>query len=220
MKICSVLGCNRKVYAKGLCNRHYQRKTPELVDLSTSSEEEEWRDIIGYEGFYQISNLGRVRSLPRIIMRAHKDGGIFKYRLNGRDIIPHKVAGGYLSVGLHKDGSMKNEKIHRLVCRAFHGKPSREKTFVNHIDGNKLNNIPQNLEWCSAQENNVHSQRVLGNGLTPVECVETGQKFDCITDASKQMGVNNWSIGAVLRGERKTAGGYRWRSIKTIMENN
>ena len=101
---------------------------------------EEWRDIRGYEGLYQVSNLGRVKSIPR----EKTKGGILK---------PLKDTTGYLSVNLYKNGKIKRCKIHRLVANNF--------LEVNHKDGNKLNNNLSNLEYVTRSQNILHRFRTL-----------------------------------------------------------
>lgn len=109
---------------------------------------EEWRDIEGYEGLYQVSNLGRVKSLkPR-----YKNKIILKQEINHF---------GYLQICL--SNPRKTHKVHRLVAQAFIPNPEN-KPQVNHIDGNKLNNKVENLEWNTAHENNLHACRTGLNG--------------------------------------------------------
>lgn len=118
---------------------------------------EVWKDIQGYEGLYQVSNLGRVRSLERITKRfngfkicEYKDGNkILKLSKNNK---------GYLTIGLCKDGKEKKCKVHRLVAQAFipnlYGLPQ-----INHKDENKENNIVSNLEWCNNKYNSSYGTR-------------------------------------------------------------
>ena len=110
---------------------------------------EEWRDIEGYEGLYQVSNLGRVKSLN---YRGCKGNiSILKPRLTKK---------GYETINLCKDGKVKNVRIHRLVAQSFISNPNNLPV-VNHKDENKLNNNVDNLEWCTCQDNLLHSFRVL-----------------------------------------------------------
>jgi hypothetical protein len=110
--------------------------------------EEIWKDVIGYEGFYQVSNLGRVRSFDRLVKRnRHIKGRIHKLTLH---------SDGYYIATLYKENKEKKYKAHRLVAMAFVQNPNN-KPFINHKDGNKLNNLPENLEWCTIVENNKHA---------------------------------------------------------------
>lgn len=115
-----------------------------------------WKDITGYEGHYQISNLGRVRSLDTMAPNGNhvlvkKWGQIRKISISKQ---------GYFIVGLFKNNIQKTFKVHRLIAFAFIEKPSG-KNIINHKDGNKLNNSIDNLEWCTYKENSVHA--VLNN---------------------------------------------------------
>lgn len=111
-----------------------------------------WKDIAGFEGYYQISTLGNVRSLDRMI----KNGENSTYLLRGemKSLILKDT--GYLHVGLYKDKKRKSKTIHRLVAEAFIPNPNHLKV-VNHIDGNKLNNVYTNLEWCTHSDNLQHA---------------------------------------------------------------
>lgn len=105
-------------------------------------DNEQWRDIAGYEGMYQVSDLGRVRSL--------KYGKV-------RVLRPGKNNNGYLRVNLKIDGSRKNFSIHRLVAQAFIPNYDESKNQVNHKDENKENNRVNNLEWCDCRYNNTYN---------------------------------------------------------------
>lgn len=104
-------------------------------------------DIIGYEGLYQISNLGRVKSLPKY-RNSTETGEIF--------LKPSKTQKGYLTVRLYKDTIAKDFPIHRLVASMFI-ENSRNKPEVNHKNGIKDDNISENLEWCTGSENVKHA---------------------------------------------------------------
>lgn len=113
---------------------------------------EEWKDIKGYEGLYQISNFGRVKSLARTIKyrqyTKETDEKIMKLILNKR---------GYLYAHLCKNGKYKWYRVHRLVAEAFVDNPYHKEQ-VNHIDRNVLNNKSTNLEWCTNEENMKHAK--------------------------------------------------------------
>lgn len=112
-----------------------------------SNTQEIWKDINGYEGIYQVSNKGRVRSLDR---------KVWNYTKKGRILKPHDNGHSYLNVGLHGENSVnKHAYIHRLVAEAFIPNPDN-KPEVNHIDFNKRNNCVENLEWVTEEENKKH----------------------------------------------------------------
>lgn len=104
----------------------------------TELENEKWKDIEGYDGMYQVSNLGRVRS---------------KHSGEWRVLRPGKLSTGYLNVGLRKDGKTKTVSVHRLVVQAFIPNDNIFNDQVNHIDECKQNNRVSNLEYCTASYN-------------------------------------------------------------------
>lgn len=121
--------------------------------------EEQWKDIEGYEGYYQVSDHGRVRSLDRKNSRG--------WNIPGRVMATPLDSKGYPYVSLHRDGR-KNHRVHRLVCRAFNGEPESESLDVCHNDGTRTNNVPSNLRWGTRSENimdaaKVHKTHYLGN---------------------------------------------------------
>ncbi len=106
---------------------------------------EEWRPVVGYEGLYVVSNLGRVKSLPR--------GKQWPYRQTHNNILTQTAkSGGYLTVTLSKGGKAETALVHRLVATAFIQNPLFLPC-VNHKDENKLNNLVENLEWCTVEYN-------------------------------------------------------------------
>lgn len=110
--------------------------------------EEIWKDIKGYEGLYQVSNNGSVRSLNRLV----KHSGTFERVAPGRIIKQHQDINGYMYVGLHSLGKSKQHKVHRLVAVAFIENKDN-KPEINHLDENKKNNHKENLAWSTRTEN-------------------------------------------------------------------
>lgn len=125
---------------------------------------EEWRDIVGYEGLYQVSNLGNVKSLGKnqhfpLFCKGNNKGDktLMTPVWRKERLLTNVVAGtGYYCVGLRKNKKPKYSHVHRLVATAFIPN-SENKPQVNHIDSNRLNNCVSNLEWCTQSENTLHA---------------------------------------------------------------
>jgi hypothetical protein len=170
---------------------------------------EEWRVIQGYPD-YEVSDYGNVRSKDRIIRQfGHK--GYYERLMKGRLLKLRKQNAGYLVVWLCKDGMSKIVTVHRLVACAFIGVSELD---VNHKNGDKTDNRVDNLEYVDRSTNIKHSYNVLNQRdriNKSVVCVETGEKFNSIREAGKAKGVNPISIGHVLAGRNKTAGGLTWK---------
>jgi len=121
---------------------------------------EEWKDIQGYEGIYQVNNIGRIRSIERKVFV----NGYWRNKSAYRNI-PEKILGqsinnrGYARVCFTGGKKEITKQIHRLVALAFIPQITG-KLYINHIDGNKLNNKVENLEWCTNKENRDHAVRL------------------------------------------------------------
>lgn len=176
-----------------------------------SEEGEEWRDVVGYEGLYQVSNLGRVRSLWTDI------------RHKGKILTPRVDKKGYYTVCLHKNKQMRNRFIHRLAAIAFIPNPNNYPE-IDHIDGDKINNRLDNIRWCDRSMNlsnpvtrHRNSMSKMGNKSAtrnPVVRInpQTNEPkvYQSIAEAERLNGLCHGKISQVCMGKRKTHGGYRW----------
>lgn len=167
-----------------------------------------WKDVIGYEGWYSVSSLGRIR-------RDRPSTGAKV----GRILKQYKHKGGYYFVGLSKDCIEKNIDVHRIVAKAFIGIPEKNLQ-VNHKDCNKLNNKISNLEYLTPKENTNHSIR---NGLSPFGSNHKNSKINekdvikireiysrgDITQQriSEKFGLSRSSIGNILKNKT-------WKHVK------
>jgi len=114
--------------------------------------DEIWKDVLGFEGFYQVSNLGRVRSVDRVVV--HPRYG--DMRRKSRVLKPSLSTCGYLSLVLCRDGVDSSKTVHSLVALAFIGdRPNGYQ--INHKDGNRFNNSLENLEYCTRLDNMRHA---------------------------------------------------------------
>ena len=167
---------------------------------------EQWKAIAGYEGLYEVSDKGRVKSLGNNKFGKEK---ILK---------PQKTYDGYLQVDLYKDGKLKHSKVHRLVAEAFIQNPNNLYT-VNHKDEVKTNNVASNLEWMSRKDNNnygTHNKRVAEALSKQVQMFDksTGEllaTFPSTNEADRVTGIDHGNISKCCLGKYKSAGGYIWR---------
>ena len=155
---------------------------------------EEWRDIEGYEGLYQVSSLGNVRSQRRKTTK----GGLLKIAKNPC---------GYSFVNLCKNGKASLKRIHRLVAEAFVPNPNGYSD-VNHIDGNKENNKASNLEWVTRSANINHAYKTGLRSEQKRILRSDGIVFESESDAAKASGTYQPNVYKVCSGKRKTANGY------------
>lgn len=178
-----------------------------------------WRPIAGYEGLYEISSLGRVRSLDRTVeVPDARWGGIMLRPIRGRPLRPFTDANEYFTVTLCMAGRRWAASVHRLVAGAFCDKPDGCDE-VNHKDGAKQNNHSSNLEWTTHQGNCEHA---VENGLTKKRkriagtCLKTGAvtEYQSATHAAKAMGqAGCGSISLAATGKLKTTAGHTWRYL-------
>lgn len=165
-----------------------------------------WKDIEGYEGLYQVSNIGRVKSLNYNHTNQEK---ILKYGID---------TSGYRVITLWKNRKGKTKTVHRLVANTFIPNPNNYP-IINHKDENKQNNSVDNLEWCTYKYNlgyNKHGyneenlkRRMINNQMKnskKVKCITTGEIFESITEASRKYNIDKSSISKVCKGKMKYRG--------------
>lgn len=173
---------------------------------------EVWKDIAGYEGLYQVSNLGRVKSLPR----ERKTYGKRTYITKEKIITAPLSTNGYYRICLTKNGKQKHYYVHRLVANAFAEYQDRCEV-VNHINGNKLDNMVENLEFCT-QSHNVKEAYRLGLRKVTGRKIEQYTKnmeriklWDSVSEAQRCLGIQATTIVKCCKGKKKTAGGFVWK---------
>lgn len=152
--------------------------------------EEIWKDVIGYEGFYQVSNLGRVKSVDRYVNRG---GQILRLKSVIVKISTNKVD-GYNYVGLYMNGKGKTKRVHKLVAEAFIPNPGN-KMYLDHIDMNKNNNRVDNIRWCTKSENQSNIKSIQN----------TTSKYKGVHWAKDR---NKWRTEINLNGKRTRIGSF------------
>ena len=194
--------------------------------------QEIWKDIEGYEGYCQISNLGRVRSLDRVVKKSHGSTGVVKGAIKKPTINTQ----GYLTVNLRKESKQKCLLLHRLLAEYFIPNPEN-KPQVNHIDGNKANCTIENLEWVTRKENAQHAWRTglcvyteakregarragkktIGRpawNRKKVICLETGEIFNSAKEASEKTGISHMTVSETCRKVYKHTKGLHFEYLE------
>lgn len=172
-------------------------------------------------GLYQVSNLGKVKSLNRIAKSKNES---IKH-IQGKELKINCDKMGYPIVMLSKEGKRETKRVHKLVAKAFIKNPNNY-TMINHIDGNKTNNNVNNLEWCT-QKHNIQqayllglSKRRLGKQNVLSKTVnqysldgEFIKQWECTMQVERELGLNNKLISNCCRGNTNKAYGYIWRYV-------
>lgn len=172
---------------------------------------ENWVQIEGFEGFYEVSDLGNVRSVERVVDRPRfgKIEKVFRKSIPVKQRVNYK---GYCDVILQRDGTRKTILVHRLVAKMFCEQNGGDQ--VNHINSVRNDNRAENLEWCTCKENVAHAVENHPNkwGKKAVCAVKDG-KVEFTFDSAREAGRNGFhsgNISSALCGRLKTTGGYEW----------
>ena len=187
---------------------------------------EKWKPVKGFENFYEVSDLGRVRRKKTLVRTGIKHNE-FK-TVHERILKPNKKRNGYMTVDLSMGNIVKTISVHKLVATAFCEKPdSDEKMEVNHINCNKADNRAENLEWVTPKQNKEHAKannRYYCPSRKPIRCKQLNMVFDgsykaaeYINDKyygnSKQVKGMAAKIRSAVLGYQKTAYGFTWERI-------
>jgi len=170
---------------------------------------EQWEDVQGYEGIYQVSSLGRVKSLSRTVVT----NGTCR-KINEKILKDNIDKHGYVYYFLYKNGKCQRVKCHRLVAKTFLDNPNGYN-LINHKDENKRNNAISNLEWCDPAYNLNYGNRSK-KYMKPVLMIDSDskeviRKFDSLKQVETELHISHSKVSAVCYGKRKTAGGFCWR---------
>ena len=178
---------------------------------------EQWRDIQGFEGLYQISDHGRVKSNDRVISQSNRYGTTTIHVYKGRILKESMNPNGYIHVDLHKEGKTIRFLIHRLVAIHFLEKQDGQN-IINHLDGNKSNNTVSNLEWCTQSQN---IQYAYDHGTKIPPHMKRIAQYDMdgnlikiwssVSDVCRELKLQSSNIAKVCRGQRNHAGGFKWQ---------
>lgn len=176
-----------------------------------------WKPVKGYEGLYEVSNQGNVRSVH------------YKGTNTAKTLVLKANNSGRLYVGLYLNGRPKYFLVHRLVAMAFVPNPNAYPE-INHIDENPMNNNVENLEWCTRKQNvryyndnhpdhyrkrgcRVHGKHK-GKRIIQVSCDgRVVKEWENSREIFIETGMSDWSISECCRGNRKTAYGYKWQYV-------
>lgn len=175
-----------------------------------------WKDIVGYEGLYQISNFGMVKSLVR------------------DKIMKLKVDDGYNRISLRKNSGYKIFPVHRLIAVAFIPNP-KNKTYINHLNGIKNDNRIENLEWCTASENRRHALDVLKVRVGKPGIGRFGKyhhnskkilqfdinnnlirEWECTMEIERKLGIKRKNISNCINGMSRVSAGFMWKTKKQL----
>ena len=180
--------------------------------------ENEWKSIVNYDGLYEVSANGEIKSVARILKDSKGNTRVWPERIMKQT----KDKDGYFRVCLSKDGKCTGKRVHRIVAEAFIDNPEK-LPFINHKDENKTNNNYKNLEWCNAKYNsnygNAIEKRVKSRRI-PILAIKNNKilYFDSITDACRKLNLNHANVIGCLKNHygRKTVKGWVFEYAEKI----
>lgn len=176
----------------------------------------EWKDIIGFEGYYQVSSEGYIRSVDRYVQNSNGSTRLLKGKMMKlSEAVGRANSDGYYVVNLHKNCKSYVMHVHRIVANAFIPNPNNYPT-VNHKDGNKHNNSVDNLEWVTYLENNSHALQCglrKPRGTKVIQMDINGNviaEYHSVCEASRATGIGRSIISHCVNNRVSLAGGYAW----------
>lgn len=190
--------------------------------------QEEWRPVPEFEDAYEVSNLGRVRSLDRWAEYVNH-GTPTRMRIHGKVLKLYKDEDGYLRINVKVGSKSKTFGVHRLVAQAFIPNPD-SLPCVNHKDYNPENNVVNNLEWCSIEYNNEYSnnkfrrphsiyenrENVKKKLSHPVRCIETGEIFPSMIEAERKLHLGSTAVYFSIKNNKSTVQGYTFEKVNGV----
>jgi hypothetical protein len=186
------------------------------------SNKEIWKDVAGFEGHYMVSSIGNVKSVDKKV-KGGKSGLKLKKGKILKQITTYR---GYKRVSMSRDGKSKHFFVHRLMAIAFLENPEN-KPYINHKDGKKINNVIDNIEWCTPQENSIHLYHVLKYSLPPesrersneyqrkrmvalgkpIKCIEDNALYISVQQAADTYGITRRGIRWLIQNNKTSKSG-------------
>lgn len=190
--------------------------------------QEEWRPVVGFEESYEVSNLGKVRSIDRDVNYIN-NGTPAVLHIKGKLLKLGKDADGYERVAMKCGNKTKLAGVHRLVAQAFILNPNNLPC-VNHKDYNRSNNCVDNLEWCTVRYNNRYSNNesrrphsiyenrdaVKRRLSHPVRCIETGEIFPSMIEAERRLHLGSTAVYFSIKNNKPTVQGYTFEKVNGV----
>ena len=202
-------------------------------EIKTIAAAEEWRPVKGYEGLYEVSNMGRVKSLARSWSQVNKHGTLSYYTKPDCILAPFPIKGGYFRVSLRNyDKEVHPRTIHRIVAEAFIPNPLNLPQ-INHKDEDKSNNCVENLEWCDIQYNcayGTRSARIYANGggkrKKPIGKYDLNgnllETYESMAEAARKNNISRSNVEstAVYPHKCHQTGGVVFRFLSTVPQKS